>query len=124
MKKRVTKLTKVEQDVANYDRTQMQALQKLSGTSMEIFDNLGKKAKKISEDERYTKNDNFALKVADLIIKNVQKQQEIQIKQRAAQKQEVSMFSQMLKDANSGELSIDDLEKIKMYIDEPSNKQE
>lgn len=117
MKNNGKKLTKTEQDIANYENTQMQALQKLSGDSMEIFENLGKKAKKISAKEDYSKNDGFALKVADLIIKNVQKQQEIQIKQKVAQKQEVSMFSQMLKDANAGELTIEDLDKIKMYIE-------
>jgi len=112
------KITEIEKDVANYEKTQAEAIYKLTNDSVEIFENLGKKAKKISADEKYTKNDHFALKVADLIIKNIQKQQEVAIKQRVAQKQEVTMFSQMLKDANAGQLTVEDLDKIKGYIND------
>lgn len=80
--------------------------------SQSIYDGLLEKAQRLQNKEEFDKEtDEFILKVADSAWNHVHKTLDRKLKARLVKKEEVSMFHQLLKDANSGnKIDLDEIE--------------
>ena len=86
--------------------------------SQGLYNALLEKAAKLQNKEEYDKEiDNFTLKLADSAWTQVHKYQDHELKKRLVKKEEVSMFHKMLKDANSGNVTPEDLNEIEVVCE-------
>lgn len=108
---------RLQKELKDFDANKMEYLTGLYKKSYDVMNDLLEKAQKIHNKDEFNKEvDDYVLKVANTVWNQVHKAKELQIKERAAQKEEVSMFHQMLKDANAGNLSEDDLKEIRQHV--------
>ena len=97
---------KVDIDDKRFSSDMNQYMIELSQKSFGIFQGLLDKTAKLQDKEKFQKEiDEFSLKVADTAWKQAHKHQDRVLKERQVNKEEVSMFHQLMKDANSGNLN-------------------
>jgi len=69
--------------------------------------------------------DYYALKVADTILNNIRKDKELKLKENAERRDNASLFHQILKDAATGNITKEELDKLELYVkrDTPEEEQ-
>ena len=103
----------VKEQVDDFEARRDEVLMDLYKRSTKLSSNILGKAEKLSQEQEFNKDtDPHVLKVFDTVLKRLQKERELSLRERLVKKEEISMFHQLLQDANTGNLSDDDIKAL------------